>query len=262
MAQKASKKVSPIKSKRARRAGEGLDDALWQIRRQNVIAFGVLTFIFGLILGYVIPRLLWVQGFFLFSLFAGSIWLFRWDKRTDKLIENLRLGREGEEAVGEALDALQAVGARIIHDLQCGAFNIDHVVLHPAGVFAIETKTRSREDKKWSNLSFDGKNVLLNDKPVEPNPVRQAIGQAVWLNKHLKAAHGEDFFVKSIIVYPGWTVTWKGSHKHVKVMGLAAMTDFFQKPKTAALLPADIARLHAKILAQQASLDPSDWVPE
>jgi hypothetical protein len=50
-------------------------------------------------------------------------------------------GAAGEEQVGQILDELQASGWYALHDVNLGGGNIDHVVIGPAGIFTIETKS-------------------------------------------------------------------------------------------------------------------------
>ena len=57
---------------------------------------------------------------------------------------NHRLGLLGEQVVGQILDRLSSETVRVFHDLEViepgkKPWNIDHVALTPAGVFAIET---------------------------------------------------------------------------------------------------------------------------
>src|SRR5690606_23533501 len=56
----------------------------------------------------------------------------------------LRLGMEGERAVGQFLERLREDGYHVFHDVVAVNFNVDHVLVGPAGVFAIETKTWSK----------------------------------------------------------------------------------------------------------------------
>ncbi|MEO7368630.1 MAG: nuclease-related domain-containing protein [Gemmatimonadaceae bacterium] len=55
----------------------------------------------------------------------------------------LNRGERGELKVAEALEELRPAGYRAFHDIVRDGFNIDHVLVGPAGVFAIETKFRS-----------------------------------------------------------------------------------------------------------------------
>ncbi len=52
-------------------------------------------------------------------------------------------GETGERFVAEQLEELRSAGYRCFHDIQRDSYNIDHVLVGPAGVFAIETKFRS-----------------------------------------------------------------------------------------------------------------------
>jgi Nuclease-related domain len=56
-------------------------------------------------------------------------------------------GAAGEERVGNILDGLRDHGWFTLHDVHLGRGNTDHVVLGPAGIYAIETKShRGRID--------------------------------------------------------------------------------------------------------------------
>jgi hypothetical protein len=63
------------------------------------------------------------------------------DRRVVPELERRRRGVQAEEHVGEILDGLSESGWRVIHDLDTGRGNIDHVVVGPGGVFTIETKS-------------------------------------------------------------------------------------------------------------------------
>ena len=60
---------------------------------------------------------------------------------TIPLVHRRDLGAGGEEHVGKVLDALDERW-NVIHDVRIGPRNIDHIVIGPGGVFAIETKAR------------------------------------------------------------------------------------------------------------------------
>jgi hypothetical protein len=56
-----------------------------------------------------------------------------------------RIGYDGELATAQELNQLMRHGYYVFHDLQAENFNIDHIVIGPAGVFAVETKSRSND---------------------------------------------------------------------------------------------------------------------
>ncbi len=59
--------------------------------------------------------------------------------------ENWRLGFNGERLVGQILNRLMLEGCQVFHDFSLASnWNLDHIVVAPSGVYAIETKMRSK----------------------------------------------------------------------------------------------------------------------
>ena len=52
-------------------------------------------------------------------------------------------------------------GYQVFRDLIGDGFNVDHVVIGPAGVFAVETRSRSRPVRGSLKINFDGERVLV-----------------------------------------------------------------------------------------------------
>ena len=64
-------------------------------------------------------------------------------------------GAQGEESVGAIIDGLAGEGWLTIHDISLGRGNVDHVLVGPGGVFAVETKAnrgRIRVDRIESRM--------------------------------------------------------------------------------------------------------------
>lgn len=57
------------------------------------------------------------------------------------LVDRWGRGAAGEEHVGRILDNLHPNGWLALHDVNVGRGNIDHVVIGPAGIYTIETKS-------------------------------------------------------------------------------------------------------------------------
>jgi len=72
------------------------------------------------------------------------------------LRRSYQLGYEGEIAVGQELNQLMRDGYLVYHDFPAGKFNIDHIVVGPPGVFAIETKARSKPTQGTLKANFKG----------------------------------------------------------------------------------------------------------
>ena len=117
----------------------------------------------------------------------------------------LKLGRDGEKAVGQFLEKLREQGYRVFHDVVGNGFNIDHVLIGPAGVFTVETKTRSKPGGD-ARVVFDGEAIQVAGMEPDRDPVFQARAQASWVRELLSESTGRRFSVRGVIVYPGWYV--------------------------------------------------------
>lgn len=165
------------------------------------------------------PPALWFAltgtlGVFLAVLFLVARWLVA--KITER--QNRDLGCFGERVVAEFLEPLKTQGCRVFHDVPCGdaksPFNIDHVVVGPGGVFAIETKTRrkgrSREGFAAHEIIYDGQ-VLAYPWGEDRHGLDQAQRQARWLEDTLASLLGRRTPVRPILTFPGWMIIRRGS---------------------------------------------------
>jgi len=133
---------------------------------------------------------------------------------------DLRLGLEGELAVAEELNKLMFNGYHVYHDFPAEKFNIDPILIGVAGVFAVETKTRSKRKadrgKFSAEVTYDG-NRLSFPNGYDVNVLTQGKDQASWLGKWLTSAVGEKVGVEPIVTLPGWYV------KRVKPEGIPVL---------------------------------------
>lgn len=123
-----------------------------------------------------------------------------------------QLGLDCERSVGQELNQLMLEGCRVFHDVQADSFNIDHVVVAGNGVFAIETKGRSKPDRGRGQedvkVTYDGQ-ALQFPTWSERGPIEQAKRQATWLSGWLSKSVGEQVLVKPVLALPGWFVDRK-----------------------------------------------------
>lgn len=130
-------------------------------------------------------------------------------KRTVRELRDYRLGFKGERVVGEELNKLMSDDYAVYHDVPFKNFNIDHVIVGPTGVFAVETKTRSkRSDVRWEKKAtavFDGESITFNDY-TETDAVKQARINAKDLATWLSDSTGEPTSVIGILTSPGWFI--------------------------------------------------------
>ncbi len=136
---------------------------------------------------------------------------------------NTRLGLFGERIVAEHLEPLKATGHRVFHDVPAGdppagsttpPFNLDHVVIGPAGVFAIETKTRRKGRARVGFMAheiiYDGR-ALAYPWGEEDYGLDQALRQSKWLATYLQRQLGRPVPVTPLLVFPGWMIIRKSN---------------------------------------------------
>jgi hypothetical protein len=149
---------------------------------------------------------------FLFVLF-GLLFLAFFAPRILRIARELRacrLGFHGERAAGEELNQLMLRGCRVFHDVPMPPYgNIDHVIVAPTGVYAVETKTRRmrKVDGRRNDhvVTYDGHSLEF---PFgrDTTALVQAQQQADRLRTLLSSAVAEAVRVIPILALPGWYV--------------------------------------------------------
>jgi len=105
-------------------------------------------------------------------------------------------------------------GCHVFHDYPGGGkWNIDHIIVAPAGVYAVETKARrkrrTRKGRRGYEVFFDGK-ILKFPKGNDTDALEQARRNAKDFSRELSSATGDHVKVKAILTFPGWLVTLQG----------------------------------------------------
>jgi hypothetical protein len=161
----------------------------------------------------------------------------------------LRLGYDGEVAVGQELNLLMLDGYHVFHDLVSDTitkFNIDHIIAGSSGVYTVETKTRSKSsDKKGSKNStviFDGASLIF-PRYTDTSSLKQARINAIWLQKWLSSAVGEPVTVEAILTIPGWYVERKSTPRGVNVLSLKEIKPFLKNKKETPLSESMVKRI-------------------
>jgi hypothetical protein len=149
---------------------------------------------------------------------------------------NLRLGYEGEIAVGQELNQLMLEGNHVYHDFPADKFNIDHIVVGRSGIFAVETKARSKPTSKNRNedatVEYNGK-LLMFPNGDDYKIIEQAERQTSWLSKWISSAIGEQVAARAIVALPGWFVK-RTSADGISVVNPKQFPSLFKhiKPRT------------------------------
>ncbi len=205
-----SPRKSPIKDKPLRNPGQSLEEHQLDLAFNKVLGPFLLA-VFVLLLA----ALEWWRHFmssppqpWIFTVLAAAVVAYAgWQvAHAWPQIRALRQGRDGERAVGQYLDRLRAKGYEVFHDIVGDGFNVDHVLIGPAGVISVETKTWSKPLRGEARIVVDGDRLLANGVEPERDPLAQARAERDWLRNLLEESTGRSLPVRAVILFPGWYV--------------------------------------------------------
>jgi hypothetical protein len=204
------KNRSPLKSAPLRNPGQSLDEGIIRLLDDEVIPYLIVA------MGFIgITLYEWFRWYtdsppqpFLFTFVALIITPYLVWKlaNTRKKLHALKLGRDGEKAVGQYLELLRESGYRVLNDIVSESFNVDHVLIGPAGVFTIETKTISKPAVGEAVIHYDCDVLKIGGYTPERNPIIQSKAQSSWVRGLIEEGTGRRYGVQPIVVYPGWFV--------------------------------------------------------
>lgn len=202
-------KRSPLKRKPLRQAGQSVDSSMRDLIDDRMAE--VATAISALLLMisewshfWFDPRPHpWLATIFALPLAA---WAGLRCRKALRVLRRMKQGRDGERIAGESLEKLRAYGYEIFHDIVAGNFNIDHVLVGPSGIYALETKTLSKRGGVEEKAECDGESILIRGMSLPDNPIPQAKGNARWFADYLYETTATRFRVKPVVLMPGWFV--------------------------------------------------------
>ena len=154
---------------------------------------------------------------------------------------NLNRGEVGELKVAEALDDVRSLGYAPFHDLRRDGYNIDHVVVGPAGVFAIETKFRSG----YGEIEFrNGEGLFVGGRKEEADALLQARRNALDVSRTLKHDCKIDTWVQPVVVFVGdWRIKNKWRNTDTRVLTVDEISRYFEQ------LQPELTRDEIKLIA-------------
>jgi len=193
----------------------------------------------------------WLIAFFLTAAFCWILWLMNfqvpsYQPSQPKIylgfaivatgLTAIKFGRfwgqfskfnRAELLVAEQLEELRVNDFRCFHDIVRNEFNIDHVVVGPPGVFAVETKVRHGSGE----MEFkNGQGIFVGGREEEGETLNQARGNARAVRDLIWENAGLEVFVKPVVVFVGdWKVKngW-GDEADVRVITADDVQPYFQ----------------------------------
>ena len=193
---------SPIKQKPLRSPGDSLRDTALEVWNSEFSAWLVVAFVAVALAG--------MEWWRWFLPFPPSPWavtavvvvvivvaVIKMRNALSKL-DRLRLGRDGERAVGEALDDLRAASYRVFHDVPGDSFNVDHVL--------IGTKTRSKPNGRDAKITYDGEQIKVDGFAPDRDPLVQVQANCRYVRELLERGCTVRPFIRGVVLFPGWWI--------------------------------------------------------
>jgi Nuclease-related domain len=161
-----------------RRAGESVSEERERRVYDNLVAIIFLPFLFWLV--FLITELqqsnptLRRPGFWLIFAIIMTVFSAVWLWRLFPIARRFNRGERGERHVADVLEELRSNGYRPVHDIVRDGFNVDHVLVGPGGIFAIETKYRSGKGE----ITVRDEGVFVGGRLEKKDCLKQARGSA------------------------------------------------------------------------------------
>jgi hypothetical protein len=125
----------------------------------------------------------------------------------------LKLGRDGERAMAEYMNARLDPTARVLHDVPIAHGNADHVIICTRGIYVVETKTRSKPLRRGAVVSVTSDCLKVDGSKPDRDPMIQARTAAADLHQILKTFTKNSIWIVPVVVFPGWTIA---DHREIR----------------------------------------------
>ena len=164
---------------------------------------------------------------------VGALYVFRFQSeridRYERERMNWRTGTLGECMIADELGTLSDE-YWVINDVTTVSGNLDHVVVGPTGVFAIETKN-------WRGTivaDSDGE-LVLNGQAASTPHVKNLVRRTMGVREQLLAlTRRNELFIKAVMVFPRARVDAKfGTTLHVDCLTNERVCAYIEDPKYA-----------------------------
>lgn len=232
--QKQNKHRPPVSSPLRRLPGESVRKELDRILEDGVAGYVYYALAVWAVILWEFARR-WLPGRLhvgILIFFATGISIYcgfrLWRLRRD--IRNLKQADKAERHVSDLLRPLRGKDYVTFDDLMDESAgwksNIDHVVVGPGGVFAIETKGYSVFGSGRVEIGKDAL-LRLSNREAYGDPLGQARSSARKIFQHLKSCMRQDFFVQPVLVFPGWQIAMPKSESGVVVLNDGTIDEFF-----------------------------------
>jgi hypothetical protein len=227
---KKRKDRPPVSGELRRLPGQSVRDELDKILNDDVAAYLAVVVTVALLAGWEWFRLLshLPPQPIVITIVAVAVICFCTLRITKarKDIRMLAQGEKGERRISELLRPLRAKNYVTFDDLITNQGNVDHVVVGPGGVFAIETKAYNVFGAGRASVRENGR-LMLNAKEAIGDPLKQARSSAALVSEELERHLRRKFWVQSVLILPGWKIDSPSHETDVVVLSDKTIPEFF-----------------------------------
>jgi hypothetical protein len=233
----------------------------WRVENRRLFAallgpFVVVGIVVGILTGDVIA---WLAGMVTGAFVA--LWIaFR--EMPPRYVETWREGAEGEQKAEKTLRPLERAGWQVVHDVQTGHGNYDHIAVGPSGVYLLESKNLQGIVSVKGGVPHlarrhDPDKIAIFDR-VKPC----ALAGAARLMKEIERRTDHRIWVQAVVVF--WSEFPEGFVKDGKCVFIegSRLRDWLQSHPQS-LSQADVEKIAAgiKSIAEDAAPVPSELSP-
>jgi len=126
----------------------------------------------------------------------------------------LRFLRDANIAIGHQLQQLSAQGTRVFHDIETTAGIVDHVIIGPKGLHAINVIACRSVKRAHARLRD---NSIEYSSGKADSSIVDIAAKTARLQKEFRQLLGHKVRVRSVIAVPGWDIGEQSSDEHLLV---------------------------------------------
>ena len=203
-------------------AAQRFRDELQQLSRSQSTYLGsglVFIVMYAAAIAFQAPDLFvgypdWQLYVLLSALGSGALFVLYRLMRTIISWHTVRFLRDANIAIGHQLQRIASTHGRAYHDIPTSAGIVDHVLVGPGGVYAINVIAKRHLKKASVQLHENELGFSNTEKTVS---IVRVIATTKRLEKEFRKLTGKNIRVRSVIAVPGWDIRDQSGNDHLLV---------------------------------------------
>jgi hypothetical protein len=155
--------------------------------------------------------------------------------------------RDANVAIGHQLQQLCVEGSRVYHDVGTAAGVVDHVIVGPKGIYAVNVVARRSRKNAQARLRNDS---IQYSNSKSGHSIADILSKTARLQKEFRELVGHNIRVRSVIAIPGWDIGEQPKEGHLLVneLNLAMLGGW--KDNSDYLMNEDVAALREELTSR------------